>query len=134
MIDFKYSNVYSRANAAAYKAPDGNIYISVAIHPFDARDSVIRCSARYLPGEGRKAAMDFQAIVTGEFDLRERFGPASIPAGAKMLALCGVNPILRREDLHPALEEGAVLLDRDFTEAFDFEGEQPMGIPVCPRL
>lgn len=134
MIDFKNSNVYSRANAAAFKAPDGNIYISVAIHPFDARDSVIRCSARYLPGEGRKAAMDFQAIVTGEFDLRERFGPASIPAGAKMLALCGVNPILRREDLHPALEEGAVLLDRDFAEAFDFEGEQSMGIPVCPRL
>ena len=134
MIDFKYSNVYSRANIAAYKTLDGSIYISAAIYPFDARDSVIRCSARYLPGEGRKAAMDFQAIVTEEFDLRERFGSVSIPADAKMLALCGVNPVLRREDLHPALEEGAVLLDRDFAEAFDFEGEQSIGIPICPRL
>ena len=79
MFDFKYSNVYSRANVAAYKALGGNIYINVAIYPFDVRDSVIRCSARYLPGEGRKAAMDFQAIVTGEFDLRERFGSISIP-------------------------------------------------------
>lgn len=123
MFDFKYSNVYSRANVAAYKALDGSIYISVTIHPFDARDSVIRCSARYLPGEERKAAMDFQAIATGEFDLRERFGSISIPADAEMLALCGVNPILRKADLHPALEEEAVLLDRDFAKAFDFEEE-----------
>lgn len=123
MFDFKYSNVYSRANVAAYKALDGSIYISVTIHPFDARDSVIRCSARYLSGEERKAAMDFQAIATGEFDLRERFGFISIPADAEMLALCGVNPILRKADLHPALEEKAVLLDRDFAEAFDFEEE-----------
>ena len=123
MFDFKYSNVYSRANVAAYKALDVNIYISVAIYPFDDRDSVIRCSARYLPGEGRKAAMDFQAIVTGEFDLRERFGSTSIPADAEMLALCGVNPALRKADLHPALEEEAVLLDRDFAEAFDFDEE-----------
>lgn len=123
MFDFKYSNVYSRANVAAYKALDGNIYISVAIYPFDARDSVIRCSARYLPSEGRKAAMDFQAIVIGEFDLRERFGSTSIPADAEMLALCGVNPALHKADLHPALEEEAVLLDRDFAEAFDFDEE-----------
>lgn len=123
MFDFKYSNVYSRAIVAAYKALDGSIYISVTIHPFDARDSVIRCSARYLSGEERKAAMDFQAIATGEFDLRERFGSISIPADAEMLALCGVNPILRKADLHPALEEKAVLLDRDFAEAFDFEEE-----------
>lgn len=123
MIDFKYSNVYSRANVTAYKAPDGSIYIDVAIHPFDARDPVIRCSARYLPGEGRKAAMDFQAIATGEFDLREKFGSTPIPSDAKMLALCGVNPALRKADLHPALEEEAVLLDRDFAEVFDFEEE-----------
>lgn len=123
MFDFKYSNVYCRANVAAYKALDGNIYISVAFYPFDARDSVIRCSARYLPGEGRKAAMDFQAIVTGEFDLRERFGSISIPADAEMLALYGVNPALRKADIHPALEEEAVLLDRDFAEAFNFEEE-----------
>lgn len=125
MIDFnfKYSNVYSRANVAAYKAKDGSIYITVAIHPFDVRDSVIRCCARYLPGEGRRAAMDFQAIVTGEFDLRERFGSISVPADAEMLALCRVNPALRKSDLHPALEEEAVLLDRDFAEAFDFEEE-----------
>lgn len=123
MFDFKYSNVYSRANVTAYKAKDGGIYITVAIHPFDARDSVIRCSARYLPGEGRRAAMDFQAIVTGEFDLRDRFGSTSIPADAEMLALCGVHPFLRKSDLHPALEEDAVLLDRDFAEAFDYEEE-----------
>lgn len=94
MIDFnfKYSNVFSRADVAAYKALDGSIYITVAIHPFDGRDSVIRCCARYLPGEGRSAAMDFQAIVTGEFDLRERFGSISVPADADMLALCRVNP------------------------------------------
>lgn len=67
--------------------------------------------------------MDFQAIATGEFDLRERFGSISIPADAEMLALCGVNPILRKADLHPALEEEAVLLDKDFAEAFDFEEE-----------
>lgn len=88
-FNFKYSNVYSRANVAAYKAKDGSIYITVAIHPFDVRDSVIRCCAMYLPGEGRRAAMDFQAIVTGEFDLRERFGSISVPADAEMLALCG---------------------------------------------
>lgn len=123
MVYFKHSNVYSRANVAAYKALDGSIYISVTIHPFDARDSVIRCSARYLSGEERKAAMDFQAIATGEFDLRERFGSISIPADAEMLALCGVNPILRKADLHPALEEEAVLLDRDFAKAFNFEEE-----------
>lgn len=123
MFDFKYSNVYSRANVTAYKAKDGSIYITVAIHPFDARDSVIRCSARYLPSEGRRAAMDFQAIVTGEFDLRDRFGSTSIPADAEMLALCGVHPFLRKSDLHPALEEDAVLLDRDFSEAFDYEEE-----------
>ena len=123
MIDFKYSNVYSHADAAAYKAQDGCIYITVAIHPFDARDSTYRCCARYLPSEGRRAAMDFQAIVTGEFDLRERFGSISVPADAEMLALCGVNPALRKSDLHPALEEEAVLLDRYFAEAFDFEEE-----------
>ena len=109
MIDFnfKYSNVFSRADVAAYKALDGSIYITVAIHPFDGRDSVIRCCARYLPGEGRRAAMDFQAIVTD----------------ADMLALCRVNPALRKSDLHPALEEDAFLLDRDFAEAFDYEEE-----------
>lgn len=125
MIDFnfKYSNVYCRANVAAYKAKDGSIYITVAIHPFDARDSVIRCCARYLPDEGRRAAMDFQAIVTGEFDLRERFGSISVPADADMLALCGDNPALCKSGLHPALEEKAVLLDRDFAEAFDYEEE-----------
>ena len=123
MFEFKYSNVYSRANVAAYKALDGSIYITVAIHPFDVRDSVIRCCARYLLGEGRRAAMDFQAIATGEFDLRERFGSISVPADAEMLALCGVNPALRKSDLHPALEEDAVLLDRDFAEAFDYEEE-----------
>lgn len=121
MIDFKYSNVYSRANVAAYKAKDGSIYIGVTVHPFDARDSVIRSCARYLPGEGRRAAMDFQAIVTGEFDLRERFGSISVPADAEMLALCAVNPALCKGNLHPALEEKAVLLDRDFAEAFDCE-------------
>lgn len=67
--------------------------------------------------------MDFQAIVTGEFDLHERFGSISVPADAEMLALCGVNPALRKSDLHPALEEEAVLLDRGFAEAFDFEEE-----------
>lgn len=67
--------------------------------------------------------MDFQAIVTGEFDLRERFGSISVPADAEMLALCGVNPALRKSDFHPALEEEAVLLDRGFAEAFDFEEE-----------
>lgn len=125
MIDFnfKYSNVYSRANVIAYKAKDGSIYITVAIHPFDVRDSVIRCCARYLPGEGRRAALDFQAIVTGEFDLRERFGSISAPADAEMLALCGVHPALRKVDLVVALEEEAILLDRDFAEAFDFEEE-----------
>lgn len=125
MIDFnfKYSNVYCRANVAAYKAKDGSIYITVAIHPFDARDSVIRCCARYLPDEGRRAAMDFQAIVTGEFDLRERFGSISVPADADMLAQCGIHPALRKADLVVALEEEAILLDRDFVEAFDFEEE-----------
>ena len=125
MIDFnfKYSNVYSHADVAAYKAKDVSIYITVAIHPFDGRDSVIRCCARYLPGEGRRAAMDFQAIVTGEFDLRERFGSISVPADAEMLALCGIHPALRKADLVVALEEEAILLDRDFAEAFDFEEE-----------
>lgn len=125
MIDFnfKYSNVYSRANVIAYKAKDGSIYITVAIHPFDVRDSVIRCCARYLPGEGRRAALDFQAIVTGEFDLRERFGSISVPADAEMLALCGIHPALRKADLVVALEEEAILLDRDFVEAFVFEEE-----------
>ncbi len=123
MIDFKYSNVYSRANVAAYKAQDGSIYITVLIHPFDARDSTYRCSARYLPGKGRRAAIDFQAIVTGEFDLRERFGSISVPADAEMLALCGIHPALRKADLVAALEEEAILLDRDFVEAFDFEEE-----------
>lgn len=123
MIDFKYSNVYSHADVAAYKAQDGSIYITVSIHPFDARDSTYRCSARYLPGEGRRAAIDFQAIVTGEFDLRERFGSISVPADAEMLALCGIHPALRKADLVVALEEEAILLDRDFVEAFDFEEE-----------
>lgn len=67
--------------------------------------------------------MDFQAIVTGEFDLRERFGSISVPADADMLALCRVNPALRKSDFHPALEEDAFLLDRDFAEAFDYEEE-----------
>lgn len=67
--------------------------------------------------------MDFQAIVTREFDLRERFGSTSIPVDAEMMALCGVNPALRKAGLHPALEEEAFLLDRDFAEAFDFEEE-----------
>ena len=123
MIDFKYSNVYSHADVAAYKAQDGSIYITVSIYPFDARDSTYRCCARYLLGEGRRAAMDFQAIVTGEFDLRERFGSISVPADAEMLALCGVHPTLRKADLVVALEEEAILLDRDFAEAFDFEEE-----------
>ena len=123
MIDFKYSNVYSHADVAAYKAQDGSIYITVSIYPFDARDSIYRCCARYLLGEGRRAAMDFQAIATGEFDLRERFGSISVPADAEMLALCGIHPALRKNDLHPALEEDAVLLDRDFAEAFDYEEE-----------
>lgn len=123
MIDFKYSNVYSHADVAAYKAQDGSIYIMVSIYPFDARDSIYRCCARYLLGEGRRAAMDFQAIATGEFDLRERFGSISVPADAEMLALCEIHPALRKSDLHPALEEDAVLLDRDFAEAFDYEEE-----------
>lgn len=100
MIDFnfKYSNVFSRADVAAYKALDGSIYITVAIHPFDGRDSVIRCCARYLPGEGRRAAMDFQAIVTGEFDLRERFGSISVPADADMCAVRAIPTIPRTSD------------------------------------
>ena len=40
-----------------------------------------------------------------------------------MLALCGVNLALSKTDLHLALEEEAVLLDRDFADAFDFEEE-----------
>lgn len=67
--------------------------------------------------------MDFQAIATGEFDLRDRFGSISVPADAEMLALCGIHPALRKSDLYPALEEDAVLLDRDFAEAFDYEEE-----------
>ena len=67
--------------------------------------------------------MDFQAIATGVFDLRERFDSISVPADAEMLALCGIHPVLRKRDLHPALEEDAVLLDRDFAEAFDYEEE-----------
>lgn len=124
MIDFKYSTAYSRADIAAYKAKDGSIYIGVAIHPFDTRDSTYRCSERYLPGEGRRAAMDFQAIAIGEFEVLEKFGSVPIPAGADRLALYGGHPALRKADLHPALEEEAVLLDRDFANAFDYEDDK----------
>lgn len=123
VIDFKYSDAYSRANVVAYKAEDGSIFVGAAIYPFDFRDSVFRRSARYLPGQGRAAALVFQALVSGELDLLERFGTDRIPEDAEMLALCGVNPALSKTDLHPALEEEAVLLDRDFAEAFDFEEE-----------
>lgn len=123
IIDFKYSNVYSRANVVAYKARDGSIYVGVAIYPFDFRDSVFRRSARFLAGEGRRAALIFQTLVAGELDLLEKFGTDPIPEDADMLALCGVNPSLSRADLHLALEDEAVLLDRDFAVAFDFEEE-----------
>ena len=59
VVDFKYSNAYSRANVVAYKAQDGSIYVGVAIYPFDFRDSVFRRCSRYLPGQGRRAALDF---------------------------------------------------------------------------
>lgn len=123
VIDFKYSDAYSRANVVAYKAQDGSIYVGVAIYPFDFRDSVFRRCSRYLPGEGRRAALDFQALVAGEFDLLEKFDAYVIPADADMLALCGVNLALSKTDHHLALEEKAVLLDRDFADAFDFEEE-----------
>lgn len=123
VIDFKYSDAYSRANVVAYKAQDGSIYVGVAIYPFDFRDSVFRRCSRYLPGEGRRAALDFQALVAGDLDLLEKFDAYAIPADADMLALCGVNLVLSKTDLHLALEEKAVLLDRDFADAFDFEEE-----------
>lgn len=123
VVDFKYSDAYSRANVVAYKAQDGSIYVGVAIYPFDSRDSVFRRSAGYLSGEGRRAALDFQALVAGEFDLLEKFDAYAIPIDADMLALCGVNLALSKTDLHLALEEEAVLLDRDFADAFDFEEE-----------
>lgn len=123
VVDFKYSDAYSRANVVAYKVQDGSIYVGAAIYPFDFRDSVFRRSARYLPGEGRRAGLDFQALVAGDLDLLEKFGTDTIPADADMLALCGVNLALSKTDLHLALEEEAVLLDRDFAEAFDFEEE-----------
>lgn len=53
VIDFKYSDAYSRANVVAYKAQDGSIYVGVAIYPFDFRDSVFRRCSRYLPGESQ---------------------------------------------------------------------------------
>lgn len=34
VVDFKYSDAYSRANVVAYKAQDGSIYVGVAIYPF----------------------------------------------------------------------------------------------------
>ena len=123
VVDFQYSDAYSRANVVAYKAQDGSIYVGVAIYPFDSRDSVFRRSARYFSGEGRRAALDFQALVAGEFDLLEKFDAYAIPIDADMLALCGVNLALSKTDLHLALEEEAVLLDRDFADAFDFEEE-----------
>lgn len=123
VIDFKYSDAYSRANVVAYKAQDGSVYVGVAIYPFDFRDSVFRRCSRYLPGEGRRAALDFQALVAGEFDLLEKFDAYAIPADADMFALCGVNLALSKTDLHLALEEKAVLLDRNFADAFDFEEE-----------
>ena len=123
VVDFKYSNAYSRANVVAYKAQDGSIYVGVAIYPFDFRDSVFRRCSRYLPGQGRRAALDFQALVAGEFDLLEKFDAYAIPVDADILALCGVNLALSKTDLHLALEEEAVLLDRDFADAFDFEEE-----------
>lgn len=123
VIDFKYSDAYSRANVVAYKAKDGSIFIGVAIYPLDFRDSVFHRSARYLPGEGRRAGLDFQALVAGDLDLLEKFSTDTIPADADMLALCGVNPALSKTDLCPALEEEAILLDSDFAETFDFEEE-----------
>lgn len=123
VVDFKYSDAYSRANVVAYKAQDGSIYVGVAIYPFDFRDSVFRRCSRYLLGQGRRAALDFQALVAGEFDLLEKFDAYAIPNDADMLALCGVNLALSKTDLHLALEEEAVLLDRDFADAFDFEEE-----------
>ena len=98
-------------------------FTCVAIYPFDFRDSVFRRCSRYLPGRGREAAQDFQALVAGEFDLLEKFDAYAIPGDADMLALCGVNLALSKTDLHLALEEEAVLLDRDFADAFDFEEE-----------
>lgn len=91
--------------------------------PFDSRDSVFRRSLRYSSGQGRRAALDFQALVAGEFVLLEKFDAYAILADADMLALCGVNLALSKTDLHLALEEEAVLLDRDFADAFDFEEE-----------
>lgn len=123
VVDFKYSDTYSRANVVAYKAQDGSIYVGVAIYPFDSRDSVFRRSSRYSPGRGCEAAQDFQALVAGDLDLLEKFDAYAIPVDADMLALCGVNLALSKTDLHLALEEEAVLLDRDFADAFDFEEE-----------
>ena len=123
VVDFKYSDSYSRANVVAYKAQDGSIYVGAAIYPFDFRDSVFRRCSRYLPGRGREAAQDFQALVAGDLDLLEKFGTDRIPEDADMLALCGVNLALSKTDLHLALEKEAVLLDRDFADAFDIEEE-----------
>lgn len=123
MVDFKYSDAYSRANVVAYKAQDGSIYVGAAIYPVDFRDSVFRRCSRYLPGRGREAAQIFQALVAGDLDLLEKFGTDRIPEDADMLALCGVNLVLSKTDLHLALEKEAVLLDRDFADAFDFEEE-----------
>lgn len=123
VVDFKYSDAFSRANVVAYKAQDGSIYVGVAIYPFDFRDSVFRRCSRYLLGRGREAAQDFQALVAGDLDLLEKLDAYAIPADADMLALCGVNLVLSKTDLHLALEEEAVLLDRDFADAFDFEEE-----------
>lgn len=123
VVDFKYSDAYSRANVVAYKSQDGSIYVGAAIYPFDSRDSVFRRCSRYLLGRGREAAQDFQALVAGDLDLLEKFDAYAIPVDADMLALCGVNLALSKTDLHLALEEEAVLLDRDFADAFDFEEE-----------
>lgn len=123
VVDFKYSDAYSRANVVAYKSQDGSIYVGAAIYPFDSRDSVFRRCSRYLPGRGREAAQDFQALVAGDLDLLEKFDAYAIPVDADMLVLCGVNLALSKTDLHLALEEEAVLLDRDFADAFDFEEE-----------